>query len=445
MAQQASDKPNQGLDLKKAWKILFPACVQQEPVQQDSFGLGPTQSCTPDKFYDILVLWWNQELKLANPSQLQPDHLPLLSQYINSENISNEQKVDDSNPHLNAKSLSSNTDALSNYLGFYQPKNGTCGFVAAMHAILLYKMWDQIISRSMEQSMDSDCNFPPLRPQYDFKYLMASSIAHALVTAANAASSTIEYDPDAVQQSNDSKAPASWQCVHCNSKNDAQNVFCADCFKEPPPKPADPMDVDSDIADGQKEENVKSTTTIDACTSIMIVTGGELPGKSDGNELLFYNEELFKFKTHRIEYDPNEDADAVTMQIVDYLLNSTDFESAFLSKGSCVRILLSLILTHGIDRSEYELVIDEYPDIFRQFRDESLVLGPYGFCSQNLVNLTMFGHCKPMIDAPSAMSYHFGFLGHDVINPGATGFFQTGYGYECMHLVLLRLMLIDSM
>jgi len=415
MAQQAPDQDADGLNLKKAWKILFPGCVQ-ELVQQDSFGLGPTQSCTPDKFYDILTLWWNQELQLATTAQLQPNHLPLLSQYLHSDDDSDHKMDDDS----------VQTDDVSNYLGFYQPKNGTCGFVAAMHAIVLYKVWDHIISQSMEQTADSDdANAPHIDPRFDLKHLMASSIAHALITCAISASSKIEYDPDALQKAAADKAPSFWICVHCNARNAAANVFCDQCYKEPPPPSPEAMDVDS--ADGADS---KSTAVIDACTAITIVADGQLPARCDENELSFYGEDLFQFKVHRIAFDSKEDTETATLQIADYLLKSTDFENAFLSKGSCVRILLSLIMTHGVDRCEYELVIDEYPDIFRQFRDESLVLGPYGFCSQNLVNLTMFGHCKPVIDAPAAMSYHYGFLGNDVINPGATGFFQTGYGFE---------------
>eukprot|EP01084_Bolivina_argentea_P255362 429485_1 len=115
---------------------------------------------------------------------------------------------------------------------------------------------------------------------------------------------------------------------------------------------------------------------------------------------------------------------------MNYLLNNIDFEKNFIGRGSCIRILLSLILTHGIERCEYELLLCEYEEIYRQFRDESLILGPYGFCSQNLVNIVMFGNCKPIIDTAQYLSYPYGFLGHDVINPGATGFFQAGYGFE---------------
>ena len=434
MAQPATEQSTQELNLPKAWKILFPECVNQE-VQQDAFGLGPTQSCTPDRFHNILSLWWNQELKLADASQLQPDHLPLLSKYLNSDDTSSDQKMDVSPDSITNSDPSSNVKSIWNYLGFYQPKNGTCGFVAALHAILLYKMWDQVIHQSMEQSADSNKSTnlrPTTHSKYDYKHLMATSIAHALIISANAASSKIEYDPTEFAQNqngNKSTKPTFWICVLCNAKNDAANVFCEVCYQEPPPPTTEvtdssqPMDVD-------QEDVIKTTKVIESCTHITIVTEGQLPSKSDENQSLFYDESLFKFKVNRIAYDPQQDIESATLQIAEYLLKSTDFETAFLAKGSCVRILLSLIMTHGVDRCEYELVIDEYPEIFRQFRDESLVLGPYGFCSQNLVNLTMFGHCKPMIDAPPSMSYHYGFLGHDVINPGATGFFQTGYGYE---------------
>ena len=121
-------------------------------------------------------------------------------------------------------------EEISNYLGFYQPKNGTCGFVAGLHAILLYKMWDQVINQSIEQMMTG-----PVKPKFDFKHLMISSIAHALMTCADSAAVPMEYDPnEAVNKKKQDSKPKSWKCASCQTDNASANIICKNCYIEPP-------------------------------------------------------------------------------------------------------------------------------------------------------------------------------------------------------------------
>lgn len=118
--------------MKRAWSVLLPSCVAKLD-RQDSFGLGPQSDCTPDQFYDILYLWWNQQLKLANLNQLEPNHLDVIKKYLNNTNSNNKMDVDsveDNNHNSCQESKEPNLDdedlkQISNYLGFYQPKNGT--------------------------------------------------------------------------------------------------------------------------------------------------------------------------------------------------------------------------------------------------------------------------------------------------------------------------------
>eukprot|EP00484_Ammonia_sp_Unknown_P015063 CAMPEP_0197081496 /NCGR_PEP_ID=MMETSP1384-20130603/214666_1 /TAXON_ID=29189 /ORGANISM="Ammonia sp." /LENGTH=266 /DNA_ID=CAMNT_0042520391 /DNA_START=33 /DNA_END=829 /DNA_ORIENTATION=- len=266
---------------------------------------------------------------------------------------------------------------MADYLGFHQPKNGTCGFVAALHAIYLYHQWDQVINESMQQTGNQ-----AIKPKFDYTQLLVSSIAHALITCASSAAQPLEYDAKPLAaKPGKANVAGPWKCEHCNTSNDAKNVFCQTCFVEPKKPPEN----NSNASNAQSTQ--PEMKSIAACKRIVIVSDGALPDRTDSNELLFYNETLFGFKLHFIDYDPKQDEDAVKQTIVDYLCSALDFERNYVDRGCCVRILLSLILTHGVDRCEYELKLAEYEEIVRQFRDESLVLGPYGFCSQNLVNL----------------------------------------------------------
>lgn len=380
-------------------------------------GLNLAQhSCDSKQFYSILELWWNQKFEQTNLNQLSPNQLSSISgKYLKECEM-----------HQIAK-----------YLGFYQPKNGkihqhinnyifyfenigTCGLVAALHSIYLYKLWDKYITDSMKkmsnETNDDECKENDQIP-IEFKLLFAQSIAHSLLIAVKAGQNSIQYNSN-ILQSNKTAVAQTWICTFCNAKNAIQNAFCIKCYQEPQ-KSDEP---DTNASEQPKEEFIR----IPACNQIYIVYDGHIPENTNDND---FDVNSFDFKIQTIDYDSKEDDDTVTDNIVNQLM-SFDFDSNFIQPGCCIRILLSLLMSHGCDRCKYELVLAEYEKIHREFRDSSLIIGPYGFCSQNLVNLCLFGHCSPMIGSVPRFTTPYGFLGIDVINPASTGFFQIGYGHE---------------
>ena len=443
MANLSEDKT-----ILNAFQVLFPNVIKNNYNFDDGFDMNPHAPINSSKFYDILILWWNQELKISQNNQITNNNWISLNKVFKSNNNTN------------------NNVNISDYIGFFQPKNGTCGFVAALHAILVSKIWDINVNRMDVDSKTNDndddddskmnmeikddgidddndddiCNVPS---NIDVSKMLQFSIIEMLYNTLKAGNDTIEYDPNEVDIQPKKNNNQPWSCNKCSFRNKYDSVFCEQCFTD---KPSEPDNTNAP----QMTSNKQKLIQIQKSDTICLVTKGNLPLQNENNGDLLYNGNLFEFKLKYIKlsdlYNRDgylDDSDIFDIEtekgkkfkrrFVEYLLDffkQNDFDKNFTGKGCCIRILLSLILTHGLQRCIYELNIANNDEVFKNFRDLNLIVKPYGFCSQNLVNLLLFGHCGPVIQCPKIQTYKYGFLGHDIINPGATGYVQKNYGYE---------------
>ena len=512
----AQDLLNERLGL--AWNVLWPAIQTpdsngniQSAFAAELYGLGlVSKDIEPSKFYEkVLSLWWNQRLDFCNKKQITSHNDHEFDKYITNipkicppnnsttTNITIDEKSNsnaNSNDNVNANS-SNDDESLSteDYLGFYQPKNGTCGLVAAYHALYLFKLFSNQFGRvklkptkniqigkdkkdtittiefekeTGQEKIDSlsECKDNDNRKELITKVLLCRAISHSLLLAYEKSQKKIEIvigkdDKDNSKDNNGINTKQRWKCPNpvCNEWNNAGNAFCEHCFTDPSIFGNDDKnkekdkekDKDTDMTDKDKEKEVPQKEIIESSDSVFVVYGGNLPAQSKENEALLYNFGLFGFKIKQFQFPKKPASDKITdennnytqeyinyqneckkIESEIYVFLLSIYESDLISRGCCVRLLLSLVLSHSPTRCKYELTRSDSEDIYQDFRDETLVIAPFGFCSQNLVNLCLFGHCRPLIEAPRTCSYGYGFLGHDIINPGSTGFVQRGYGYE---------------
>ncbi|ETO18539.1 hypothetical protein RFI_18726, partial [Reticulomyxa filosa] len=234
----------------EALKLLFPAMVENSEASaftdfENVDSMYEAKTVTFSQYQNIVTLWWKQTLKLATKEQINTDNrrsidrffpqqlekrpqLVLYTEQKDEKDEKNEANDSKDEKQKEKEEQFETVESLESYLGIYQPKNGTCGLVAALHAWYLY--YSYILNPPTARRDASKITHEEILALVIHHLLVKCATTHVPVTAVT-------------KPTNESKGQAKsgitksvdgvWKCPQCAHENPAEHVFCGECFFDP--------------------------------------------------------------------------------------------------------------------------------------------------------------------------------------------------------------------
>uniref|UniRef100_A0A0G4H7B5 Deubiquitinating enzyme MINDY-3/4 conserved domain-containing protein n=1 Tax=Chromera velia CCMP2878 TaxID=1169474 RepID=A0A0G4H7B5_9ALVE len=371
-------------DISDALTLALPPVASALPQDggNDALCFYNSSSCDPAQFRSLLNLWWLQKLQYPDLCLLSKDNRSCLDRFVDrlekhpSEEDSQKSTLEKHPSEEDSQKSTTVEGMWSDLSGFHQFRNGPCGLLAAVHALQVSKQMDGENPMSRRDAL-------------------VAALTHMLVQAASTESAE---GSDTKDSSPEEKIQATPHAVCLVTGGN--------------------LPVSLTVA--QEQTVTESDTVSDHCVNAFA------PSSLAGS---------FGFKLRRLGAPTHRTGSALNASPLPYhhpeALQAVDeCLDEFAGEGGCLRLLLSLVLSRGVARVRHELREADSNVVFKLFRDESLIVPPLGFCSQNAVNLCLFGHARPKVLSREALTFPCGLLVKEPNCPAETGFVQEGDGHE---------------